>query len=164
MSNIGNSIYTAPHRSNAALRFRSDSPYQQRTTERDNPTQLLIKQAVDYLIKQLEAGKSETLTAYLTAMAKFRKYSFANVLSIVRACPQATYVAGIRTWNELGRFVKKRRKRHSDSRSRDLPSAQEAKRSRRKQKRTTTIRVGRIPHCACLGSSRGSIELQFFVK
>ncbi|MGB6686307.1 MAG: ArdC family protein [Terracidiphilus sp.] len=107
MSNISNSINTAPHMNNAALRFRSDSPYQQRTTQRDNPTQLVIKQAVDYLIKQLEAGKSETLAAYLTAMAKFRKYSFANVLSIVRACPQATHVAGIRTWNELGRFVKK---------------------------------------------------------
>ena len=119
----------APHRKNAALPSRSDSPYQQRTSQRDNPTQLVIKQAVDYLIKQLEAGKSETLTTYLTAMAKFRKYSFANVLSIVRACPQATHVAGIRTWNELGRFVKKgekgipilapvicyRRKKHSEA-------------------------------------------------
>ena len=101
------STNAAPHRKNAALRSRSDSPYQQRYTERDNPTQLVIKQGIDYLVKQLEAGKSETLTAYLTAMAKFRKYSFANVLSIVRACPQATHVAGIRTWNELGRFVKR---------------------------------------------------------
>jgi N-terminal domain of anti-restriction factor ArdC len=107
MSNIGNSINTAPHRSTAALQFRSDSPYQQRTSQRDNPTQLVIKQAVDHLIKQLEAGKSETLATYLTAMAKFRKYSFANVLSIVRVRPDATHVAGIRTWNELGRFVKK---------------------------------------------------------
>jgi hypothetical protein len=101
------SINTAPHSSNAAQRSRSDSPYQQRTTQRDNPTQLLIKQAVDHLIRQLEAGKSETLTTYLSAMAKFRRYSFANILSIVRMCPQATHVAGIRTWNELGRFVKK---------------------------------------------------------
>ncbi len=44
---------TAPHRKNAAQRGRSDSPYQQRTTQRDNPTQLLIKQAVDYLIQPL---------------------------------------------------------------------------------------------------------------
>ena len=28
---------------------RSESPYQQRTTQRDNPTQQLIKQAVDFL-------------------------------------------------------------------------------------------------------------------
>ena len=49
---------TAPHSNNAAL--RSNSPYQQRTSQRDNPTQQLIKQAVDFLIQQLEAGKSET--------------------------------------------------------------------------------------------------------
>ena len=55
----------APHRKNAAQRNRSDSPYQQRTTQSDNPTQLLIKQAVDYLMQQLEAGHSETLAAYL---------------------------------------------------------------------------------------------------
>ena len=55
---------SAPHRKNAAQRSRSDSPYQRRTAQRDNPTQLLIKQAVDYLIQVLEAGKSETLGAH----------------------------------------------------------------------------------------------------
>ncbi len=97
----------APHRKNAARRNRSGSPYQQRTTERDNPTQLVIKQAVEDLIRQLEAGKSEALTAYLSAMARFHKYSFGNILSIARQKPDAQHVAGIRTWNELGRFVKK---------------------------------------------------------
>jgi len=97
----------APHRKNAAQRSRSDSPYQQRTSQRDNPTQLLIKQAVDYLIQQLEAGKSETLTAYLNAMARFHSYSFGNILQIARQRPTATRVAGIRSWNEMGRFVKK---------------------------------------------------------
>ena len=66
----------APHRKNAARQTRSESPYQQRTSQNDNPTQQLIKQAVDYLIQQLEAGKSETLTAYLGAMARFHSYSF----------------------------------------------------------------------------------------
>ena len=74
----------APHRKNAAQRNRSDSPYQQRTSQKDNPTQQLIKQAVDYLIQQLEAGKSETLTAYLGAMARFHSYSFGNILQIAR--------------------------------------------------------------------------------
>jgi len=79
----GRSAHSAtPHRKNAAL--RSESPYQQRTTQRDNPTQQLIKQAVDYLLQQLEAGKSETLTAYLAAMARFHAYSFGNILSIAR--------------------------------------------------------------------------------
>ena len=61
----------APHRNKAALRNTSESPYQQRNTQKDNPTQQLIKQSVDFLLKQLEAGKSETLTAYLAAMARF---------------------------------------------------------------------------------------------
>ena len=93
---------TAPHNTNAA-----QSPYQQRTTQRDNPTQQLIKQAVDFLIQQLEAGKSETLTAYLAAMARFHAYSFGNILSIARQRPTATRVAGFHAWKEFGRFVKK---------------------------------------------------------
>jgi hypothetical protein len=97
----------APHRENAARQNRSESPYQQRSSQKDNPTQQLIKQAVDYLIQQLEAGKSETLTAYLGAMARFHSYSFGNILQIARQRPTATRVAGIRAWNELGRFVKK---------------------------------------------------------
>ena len=97
----------APHSKNAAQRNRRNSPYQQRTNQRDNPTQQLIKQAVDYLIQQLEAGKSETLTAYLNAMAQFHSYSFGNILQIARQKPDATRVAGIRAWNELGRYVKK---------------------------------------------------------
>jgi antirestriction protein ArdC len=69
--------------------------------------QQLIRDNVKYLIEQLEAGHSETLTAYLNAMANFHTYSFGNVLLIARQRPQATHVAGIRTWNELGRRVKR---------------------------------------------------------
>jgi hypothetical protein len=97
----------APHSKNAAQQTRSNSPYQQRTNQRDNPTQQLIKQAVDYLIQQLEAGKSETLTAYLNAMAQFHSYSFGNILQIARQKPDATRVAGFGKWKELGRFVKR---------------------------------------------------------
>ena len=82
MTYANSNATTAPHSNNAALRI--ESPYQQRTTQRDNPTQQLIKQAVDYLLEQLEAGKSETLTAYLAAMARFHAYSFGNILSIAR--------------------------------------------------------------------------------
>jgi len=98
---------TAPHRKNAAVRSNSESPYQQRTTQKDNPTQQLIKQAVDFLLQQLEAGKSETLTAYLAAMARFHSYSFGNILAIARQRPTASRVAGFSTWKELGRFVKR---------------------------------------------------------
>jgi hypothetical protein len=95
----------APHSKNAAL--RRESPYQQRTSQKDNPTQQLIKQAVDFLLQQLKAGKSETLTAYLAAMARFHSYSFGNILQIARQRPTATRVAGFYAWKELGRFVKR---------------------------------------------------------
>jgi N-terminal domain of anti-restriction factor ArdC len=101
------SSQAAPHRKNAAQRSRSDSPYQGRTAQKDNPTQLMIKQAVDFLIRQVEAGKSETLAAYLTAMARFHNYSFGNIVAIARQRPTATRVAGFGTWKEMGRFVKK---------------------------------------------------------
>ena len=101
------SIPTAPQRKNAARQTRSDSPYQQRTTQKDNATQQLIKQAVEYLMQQLEAGHSEALTAYLGAMARFHSYSFGNILQIARQRPSATRVAGFRAWKEMGRFVKR---------------------------------------------------------
>ena len=106
-SNGTASSQAAPHRKNAAQRNRSDSPYQGRTAQKDNPTQLIIKQAVDFLIRQVEAGKSETLAAYLTAMARFHNYSFGNILQIARQRPDATRVAGFGAWKELGRFVKR---------------------------------------------------------
>jgi len=105
MPYTSNTATTAPHSNNAAL--PSQSLYRQRNTQRDNPTQQLIQQAVEYLLQQLEAGKSETLTAYLAAMARFHAYSFGNILAIARQRPTATKVAGFHTWKELGRFVKR---------------------------------------------------------
>jgi hypothetical protein len=63
--------------------------------------------AVDYLVQSLESGQSDVLTQYLGAMARFHTYSFGNVMLIARQKPDATNVAGIRTWNSLGRFVKR---------------------------------------------------------
>lgn len=74
------------------------------------------KEAVDFLVAALESGHSEVLTAYLGAMAKFHAYSFGNIMLIARQKPDATNVAGLRTWNSLGRFVKRGGKRHFHSR------------------------------------------------
>jgi hypothetical protein len=68
------------------------------------------KEAADYLIQSLEAGHSEVLTQYLGAMAKFHTYSFGNIMLIARQKPSATNVAGVRTWNSLGRFVRRGQK------------------------------------------------------
>ena len=69
--------------------------------------QQLIRENVQFLIEQLEAGHSESLTAFLDAMAHFHSYSFGNVLLIARQKPDATRVAGMFTWNQLGRRVKR---------------------------------------------------------
>ena len=62
------------------------------------------------LIEQLEAGHSESLTAYLTAMGRFHSYSFGNILEIARQKPEATRIAGMYAWNQLGRRVSKGQK------------------------------------------------------
>src|SRR5439155_13442401 len=56
-------------------------------------------EAVSYLVAALESGQSDVLTQYLNAMARFHNYSFGNIMLIARQKPQATNVAGIRTWN-----------------------------------------------------------------
>jgi len=65
------------------------------------------KDAVNHLVEALESGQSEVLTQYLSAMARFHNYSFGNIMLIARQKPDATNVAGLRTWNSLGRFVKR---------------------------------------------------------
>ncbi len=67
----------------------------------------IIAANVQTLIEQLEAGHSDALTAYITAMDRFHNYSFGNILEIARQRPTATRVAGIYAWNQLGRRVKK---------------------------------------------------------
>jgi N-terminal domain of anti-restriction factor ArdC len=67
----------------------------------------LTDRATEQLIEALEQGRSETLTRYLAAMARFRRYSLRNVMLIASQNPQATQVAGFHTWHALGRFVKK---------------------------------------------------------
>ena len=64
-------------------------------------------EAFSFLVAALESGESEVLTQYLNAMARFHSYSFGNIMLIARQKPEATRVAGIRTWNSLGRFVKR---------------------------------------------------------
>jgi hypothetical protein len=58
-------------------------------------------------IEQLEQGHSEALTAYLTAMGGSHTYSFGNILEIARQKLDATRVADLYAWNQLGRKVKK---------------------------------------------------------
>ena len=77
----------------------------QQTGDRQHHTaQQVIAENVKFLIEQLEQGKSEMLTAYLVAMARFHNYSFGNILSIARYRPDATHVAGIRTLSRVAQY------------------------------------------------------------
>jgi antirestriction protein ArdC len=67
----------------------------------------LTEKATEQLVAALNAGRSEALTGYLRAIGRFHRYSLHNVLLIASQKPNASYVAGFGTWNQLGRFVKK---------------------------------------------------------
>jgi antirestriction protein ArdC len=86
------------------------SPFAQNLEQHKQKPQT-VKEAIaaniQTLIEQLEQGHSEGLTAYLTAMGKFHRYSFSNILEISRQKPLATRIAGMYAWNQLGRRVRK---------------------------------------------------------
>jgi hypothetical protein len=86
---------------NTAAITRSNDKPQPKTAKE------IIAANVQSLIEQLETGHSEALTAYLNAMSRFHNYSLGNILEIARQKPQATRVAGMYAWNQLGRRVKK---------------------------------------------------------
>ena len=64
------------------------------------------------LLEKLEEGvkavfDSEQYKNYLSAMSRFHSYSFNNTLLICMQKPDASLVAGFKTWESLGRHVKK---------------------------------------------------------
>ena len=63
-------------------------------------------------LKLLEAGITKLIesgewTRYLKTQAAFHNYSFGNTLLIASQCPEASRVAGFKTWQKLGRHVRK---------------------------------------------------------
>jgi len=74
---------------------------------RRDEVQRVAREAFDQLVKDVEAGKSDTLKAYLKAMGRFHRYSVGNAILIQLQRPNATHVAGFRAWQRLDRHVKK---------------------------------------------------------
>jgi len=67
-----------------------------------------IEAAHDQLVEAVLAlTNSEAWMAYLSAMSRFHRYSPTNVAMILAQRPGATQVAGFRTWQSMGRQVKK---------------------------------------------------------
>lgn len=67
-----------------------------------------LAQAHEQLRKAVEELRSgEDWAQMLATQARFHNYSWGNCLLIQASCPQATKVAGYRTWQSLGRQVRK---------------------------------------------------------
>ena len=66
-----------------------------------------IEQSLDALGKELDAGKSDQLVAYLRVLSRFHRYSFGNIMLIALQRPDATHVAGFQAWKKLERSVRK---------------------------------------------------------
>src|SRR5580704_6987552 len=72
----------------------------------DDKVRNLAEDALNHLVAELSAGKSDALRNYLAAMGRFHRYSLGNILLINAQRPTATHVAGYHTWRDLGRHVK----------------------------------------------------------
>ena len=70
-------------------------------------TKQIAKAALDDLAAALDAGNSTQLDAFLAAMSRFHGYSINNLMLILSQRPDATRVAGFRTWQTMGRQVRK---------------------------------------------------------
>ncbi len=98
--------YQSNHSSNSASTASNDTANTVSATRRNRPTnenperqqqqpqtaKEVIAANVKCLIEQLEAGRSDALTAYLDAMSRFHRYSFGNVLEIARQRPDSDAV------------------------------------------------------------------------
>jgi antirestriction protein ArdC len=67
----------------------------------------LVTDGLAELNAALSQGHSDTLVRYLSVMSRFHRYSFGNLMLILAQREDATYVAGFRKWQQLGRNVRK---------------------------------------------------------
>lgn len=65
------------------------------------------QESLDELLVDLDQGRSESLLRVLRALGNFHEYSLANAMMILGQRPSATRVAGYRTWQRLGRQVRR---------------------------------------------------------
>jgi len=63
--------------------------------------------AISRLMDSLERGQSDSLKLYLSAMSRFHRYSWGNILLIYSQRPGATRVAGFHAWLKMRRYVRK---------------------------------------------------------
>ncbi len=74
--------------------------------EKQNIQMDKINEMINKLADQLSKGYTDDFKNYLKIASHFHKYSLNNTFLILAQFPQATRVAGMKTWNKLGRKVK----------------------------------------------------------
>jgi len=65
----------------------------------------LVDEGIKALTEALEQGKSDNLKRFLAVAARFHNYSLNNWWLIFSQKPEATQVAGYKTWQKMGRQV-----------------------------------------------------------
>lgn len=69
-----------------------------------------MKEKMEKVTARMEEGilkAKEDLRKYMEFLSKFHRYSIGNILLIYAQYPEATLVKGYKSWQELGRTVKK---------------------------------------------------------
>jgi antirestriction protein ArdC len=68
----------------------------------------MIDTTVDHLVEKIdEAKQSEAMLSFLKMASRFHKYSTYNLLLIYSQMPDASRIAGYKTWQSMGRYVRK---------------------------------------------------------
>lgn len=85
-------------------------PSKERQTQDPNAElklRLQVDTGIRELLTEMQQGKSDRLQKYFEFSARFHRYSVHNQFLIYFQCPQATFVAGYRKWQEWGYQVSK---------------------------------------------------------
>ncbi len=73
-----------------------------------NKNQEKVKAALDRIENALTGiNSNEDWIQYLYFQSRFYNYSYTNAMLIMLQNPEASFVKGYKSWNQLGRFVKK---------------------------------------------------------
>src|SRR5688572_1237870 len=66
----------------------------------------MVKKGFENLVGEMKQGHTENYLEYLAFVSRFHKYSHFNQMLIFSQKPDATLVAGYKTWREMGHQVK----------------------------------------------------------
>src|SRR5688572_19972241 len=66
----------------------------------------MVKKGFENLVGEMKQGHTENYLEYLAFVSRFHKYSHTNQMLIFSQKPDATLVAGYRTWQEMGHQVR----------------------------------------------------------